>query len=95
MTVVYLDRKVVLGGALALALAFVFGVVIGYFGKSGSGEGGMSGPMFERLVADKFVEEQQLVQQGKAFFSVTFLIQELREGSLFIEIPIATIIGIK
>ena len=65
MTVVYLDRKVVLGGALALALAFVFGVVIGYFGKSGgSGEGGMSGPMFERLVADKFVDEQQLVQQG-------------------------------
>ena len=65
MTVVYLDRKVVIGGALALAVAFVFGVVIGYFGNGGSSGGdGMSGPMFERLVADKFVEEQDLVQQG-------------------------------
>ena len=64
MTVVYLDRKVVIGGALALAVAFVFGVVIGYFGNGGSSGDGMSGPMFERLVADKFVEEQDLVQQG-------------------------------
>ena len=65
MTVVYLDRKIVLGGVLVLALAFVFGVVIGYFGNGGSSsEAGMSGPMFERLVADKFVDEQQLVQQG-------------------------------
>ena len=67
MTVVYLDRKVVAGAVLALAIAFVLGVVIGFFGRSGGGEGGMSGPMYERLVADKFAEEQELVQQEMRF----------------------------
>ena len=43
MTVVYLDRKVVAGAVLALAVAFVLGVVIGFLGRGGGGEGGMSG----------------------------------------------------
>ena len=67
MTVVYLDRKVVAGAVLALAVAFVLGVVIGFLGRGGGGEGGMSGPMYERLVADKFAEEQELVQQEMRF----------------------------
>ena len=53
MTVVYVERKIVLGGVLVLALAFVLGVVIGFFGKSGSGDAAGMGPMFERLVEDR------------------------------------------
>ncbi len=61
MTVIYLERKIILGGALVVAVAFVFGVLIGFFGKSGGNENG--GPMFERLVQDKFQVEQEMVRK--------------------------------
>jgi N-acetylated-alpha-linked acidic dipeptidase len=62
MTVVYLERKIVFGGVLIVAVAFVFGVVIGFFGKT-SGNDLADAPAFERLVQDKFRDEQEMMQK--------------------------------
>ena len=57
-----MDRKIVLAAAVALALAFAFGVLAGHFSKGSDSEGSM----LNRLVADSFKLEQDLVLQALA-----------------------------
>ena len=60
MTVVFLERKVILGGALVVALAFVIGVLIGFYGKGDSHPVIESDTLVAKLVQDKFEDESDM-----------------------------------
>ena len=63
MTVLFLERKVILGGALVVALAFVIGVLIGFYGKGNSHPtiiDSAEDTLVARLVQDKFQVEKEM-----------------------------------
>ena len=57
-----MERKIIFVGVVALALAFALGILAGYFSKGSSSED----PMLERLTADSFKLERDLVLQALA-----------------------------
>ena len=57
---VFLEKKTIVVGILVVAVSFVVGVVIGYFGKSSNND------MIDRLVADQFVGPPNTVESALA-----------------------------
>jgi hypothetical protein len=66
MAFVFLDKKNVIIGGIALAVMFSLGVIIGYFGKSNSLVGSESSAeaLVNEIMADQFKSEKDLVKEA-------------------------------
>ena len=69
MAFIFLDRKTVGIGTIVLAISFILGIIIGYFGKDTSNVHQMTPRMakalsdFESSTTDQFLDEKDLIEQ--------------------------------